>query len=635
MKAIFWFFIAVGCLCALANSQPTAEQLAQVDAIRQKLTGVEFGLRSMKPVHPNQPSHTSGTSKRGASYKREIFDTFHQNMNDVNTENCDYIVLGSGSAGSVVAGLLSNDPDNSVCLFERGQDESTRDPFVQVPGLNWVQAVVPDGSLGPIEDVPSLEPFLGNFFDRLFNPWALGGGPGVSGSIWSCFSPRVFNDLAILMGHFALNFTNAMIQFRQNENVAVGDSPDLRGHTGPIQVQFLNESDPNIAGVVALQSAEFGYGLARDYCNPNGPAGIYPLQRSLKREPQCGTITGPCTRQSAYVGFVEPYLNNRTNLRVYTQAQVNEILFSRINKPNKNPKADGIRFTLNGVGHKIAARKAVISSLGTYNDAKMMMVSGIGDASILSQFDIQVVRNLTGVGKEIQDVPNIPLVYYLPFLPDLPFGAPLTAPTTVIASFFASPYHGGKVDIEILWGILPAFLFPQLPPGSPGGVLVAFIIQLFDASNGIMTPRSTNYAERFNYQSNFNPDMMNATIWGIQKFRNGLANIGSVYPNSFEVSPGPTVLALNATYEEVRAYIKNNNKNTQFNWNHPFSSCHMGPDSDPTAVVDKYGRVKGIDGLFIASNAIANPNIIPDGHPSSWASYIGRYVAENILNDVV
>lgn len=609
----------------------TAEQLVQINKIRENLNGFKFKMPHVKP--PGFDHAFKRSVEQSQNHKRDFISPLTDNNDKLDTTNCDYIVLGSGSAGSTVAGLLSNVKKNKVCLFEKGQDESVRDPYVQVPGLNWVQAVIPDGSLGPIEAVPTFEPKLGNFFDYLFLPWALAGGPGVSGSIWSCFSNRTFDDLAAIMGDSSLAASVALPIFRRNENVLPTDTPQLRGNTGPIQIQFLDENDPNLAPAVALQSAEFGFPLARDFCNPNGPAGIYPMQRSIKREPQCQKTTGPCKRESAYSGFVEPYINNRTNLRVYTQARVTRLLFDKPS-PNQNRSVDGIAFNYRGKGYEIKAKKAVISSLGDYNDAKLLMLSGVGNATILEQNGIPVVKDLPGVGQKIQNVANIPLIWYLPILPNVTFPQGLQAPSTAFTSFFASGYHGTKIDIELLWGLLPAFLVPALGPDAPGAILLLFVIQLIDIGDGFMTPRTTEHGERFNYQANFDPDKMNATIWAIQKVRNSFSNLGASYPASFEIIPGAD-LALNASFEDIRAYIKANDKNTQFNFNHPFSSCYMGPPTDPLAVVDSKQRVYGFENLFIASNAIANPETIPDGHPSSYATYWGRVLAENIINGVV
>lgn len=631
MKTVLFIALLITATFAWKKSDITDKHAATAESIRTKILSENFDPSKFHPVYPT----ATGQSFRTNSHKRDLI-TPASVSEALNTDSCDYIVLGAGSAGGAIAGLLSENPENTVCLFERGQDESLRDPFVQVPGLNWVQAVIPDGSIGPTERVPSLEPFLGNFYDQLFVAWALGGGPGVSGSIWSCFENSTYNGLASLTGDATLNASYAVPLFRANENLLPNASSQIRGHSGPIEVQLLDKDDPNIRPFADLAAAAFGYSVIDDCCRNGAIDGVCTLGRSLKRSVTCGATSGNCQRQSSYTTFVEPYIGNRTNLRVYIGAQINKIKFSRLNHPTKNPKVDKVFFTLNGEGYKINT-KNIVSSLGTYNDAKLLMLSGIGDASLLTANHIPVVRNLTGVGKNIQDSSNIPMYWYLPFLPALTPGAPLDAPTAVFTAYFASGLHGSNVDVEILFGILPSFLFAsQLGPGAPGGVLLAFAIQLIDVNDGFMTPRSTNYDERFNYQNNFNPARMNATIWAMKKFRESMANISStIAPFSFEVSPGVATLPIDADYETYRAFIKNNNKNQQFGWNHPHSSARMGPLSDPLTVVDSKQRVVGIDGLFIASNAITNPAFVPAGHPSSYATYWGRRLADLINSGAV
>src|SRR3990172_9005082 len=279
------------------------------------------------------------------------------------TEKYDYIVLGSGSSGSVIAARLRQDPTLKVLLLERGYDVSN-DPTTAVPVANSVISPY-DLTLLPVEHLHSHEPLLSRGETPTFVPWALGGGPAVSGSFWGRGDPSNYDEWADLVGDSSLTYNNLLSYFKKTENVNMDDSDSSdRGRTGPIDVTFLSHNDTDVLPLAQLQSATFGVELGTDYATSNGLEGIWPMQRSLLRDGICGYLTGPCVRQSSYDAYVKPYLSTASNLEVIPNANVVNINL----KSNGNSiKAVGVNYLHKNKVVTVKAKKEVIVSLGTIN----------------------------------------------------------------------------------------------------------------------------------------------------------------------------------------------------------------------------------------------------------------------------
>jgi choline dehydrogenase len=501
----------------------------------------------------------------------------------------DYIVLGGGTAGCVVAGRLSENPNITVLLIERGQDV-TDDPTVAVPTKNAVLPLV-DITLLPTEHIHSTEPYLSSLQNPTYVPFALGGGPAVSGSFWGRGEPSNYDQWAEMTGDSSLTYENLLPYFKKTENVATSDSSSSeRGRTGPVQVTFLDSNDTNVTPLVLLQSQAFNVSVGLDYATSAGSVGIWPMQRSLYRDPaQCSATHGPCTRQSAYATYIKPYLSTRSNLKIVSSSNALQLVFSA----NDSNQVIGVKYLVDGASILAKARKEVIVSLGTINSPKLLLLSGV---------------DLPGIGKNIHDHFYLNMAFIVP-------GISITAPSSVHISFFKSGFNGNHVDIEVAWGLLPA--------GPSAAILIAQNIQVRNTTNGgWLKLRSNNPFERVDLQFNFDPALLDPQIWAFRKIREWVSTI------AIEQSPGLAAVPANATDAQIRAYLSKSG----LNFFHLAGSCRMGKlDRDPLAVVDTNFKVHGYDNLRVVDNSVQP--LLVSTHPSATAMMLGERAAAMILQD--
>lgn len=555
------------------------------------------------------------SSINGDYYDNSDSDLNQEDDDYVNYNSCDLIVLGAGSAGSIVAGIVSQNRNKRVCLFERGKDESNN-PYLVIPNINSIIANVPDAGIAPIEKLTTLEPLTGPKFSEVYFSFALGGGPAVAGLIYGCSPPETYNEWASLVNSSSLNYTNLNTFLKRSENVLINQSSlPNRGRDGPIDVNILDKNDPLIQTTANAIANEYNVTFGNDYCNPDGIVGVWPFQRFLKRSPNCTPTSGPCLRASSYKTYVEPFLSNRSNLIVFTSAQVIRIVFSRPN--STRTRAEGVIYIKNGRTYYIRAKQHIVLSSGVINTPKLLMLSGIGDEDMLNKLSIPLVKNLKGVGKNLQEHVVINLFFYSPFSPTI------TTESTPLAMFFKSGLNSNFVDVENACGYVPTFFVPQLPPNSTGAVLICYIVQVRNTGSGTISLRSTNSFQVPDIQFNFDPNLMDPLIWSFNKTRNA---INSISPPLVEIIPTQSKLPLNASSQVIREFIKDN----LGPWHHSTGSCKMGSPSDPFAVVDVNQKVYGVSNLYIADNSIV-PVIVPT-HPATSANIFGQRLGDYLIN---
>lgn len=514
-------------------------------------------------------------------------------------------ICEAGTAGTAVCARLSK--YGRVLILERGKDVSN-DPSVAVATKNLVLPTV-DLTLLPVQHQHSYEPNLAVGHTPTFEPFAVSGGPAVSGSFAGRGDPSDYDEWADLTGDISLRYEHLIEYFKKSENVDINDSDsEDRGRDGPLDITFLESlSDPTTYSMMQSMASFFGVSVGKDYATSNGTLGVWPMQRTLKREPTCTQYTS-CTRSTSYTGYIEPELENgNPNITLITNANVISLAW----KPCGNcKKIWGVYYTLGNEIVFAKAKKEVILSAGTFNSPKIMMLSGIGDKDELKQVGIDAIHHLPGVGKNLQDHTQVLLGYYFPNIV-------YYAPSPVIISFLSS--NGTRPDIEVASGFLPAY---YLIPGAQGSVYMTFIVQLRNTGdNGYVKLRSTNPFEKLDISFGFSADKMSPMNWAIRNVNEWVTSLGGSQfqpnPNSFNVS--------SASIESIQGWISAN----VAGWYHMAGTCKMGSSNDTMAVVDTDFKVIGIEGLRVVDNSV-QPKLV-SSHPSMTALMLAERAAEIII----
>lgn len=292
----------------------------------------------------------------------------------------DYLVIGGGSAGSVMAGRLSEDARTSVALFEAG-----------AMGDSWV-VKTPAGAVAMLptslnnyayETVP--QPGLNG--RRGYQPRGkcLGGSSAINAMVYIRGHQTDYDHWAEL-GNTGWSYDDLLPYFRKSENNSEFSGP-YHGNAGPLHVSNLQTSNP-FQRIYLKAAQEAGFPINHDFNAENQEGlGIYQVTHKNGE------------RWSAARGYLHPHMNTRPNLHVKTGVQVERILF-------EGRRAVGISYLQDGVRHQARARQEVILCAGAFNSPQLLMVSGVGPASHLQTHGISVVHDLPGVGQNLQDHPD-------------------------------------------------------------------------------------------------------------------------------------------------------------------------------------------------------------------------------------
>ena len=292
----------------------------------------------------------------------------------------DYIVVGGGSAGSVMAGRLSEDVNTSVVLLEaggKGDSWLVNTPAAAVAMLptsinNYAFETVPQKGLNG---------------RRGYQPRGkcLGGSSAINAMIYTR-GHRSDYDHWRSLGNLGWSYDEMLPYFKKSENnTAIKDQ--YHGNDGPLCVSNLQSHNP-FQKIYLNAAKEAGFPITPDFNGAEQEGlGIYQVTHKNGE------------RWSAARGYLHPHIGKRKNLQVYTGVQVDRILF-------EGKRAKGVAYTQDGKERVIYANKEIILSAGAFHSPQLLMVSGVGPKDHLSQFGIPLVHDLPGVGQNLQDHPD-------------------------------------------------------------------------------------------------------------------------------------------------------------------------------------------------------------------------------------
>lgn len=503
----------------------------------------------------------------------------------------DYVIVGAGSAGCVLASRLSEDPNTSVCVLEAGP--SDWHPYIHLPAgfiktfymksINWAYQQEP----GPWTGGRSIYAPRGK---------TLGGSSSINGHIYNR-GQRMDFDTWAQMGNRGWGYADVLPYFRRLEK-RVGEGEALyRGREGSLTVTTMDWRDPLCE---AFMEGAVSLGIPRnpDY-NGKTQEGVSYCQRTINNG----------LRVSASTAFLKPAMK-RPNVHVHTHAHATEIVFG-------GKRAVGVRYMKGGRGGhpvEVRANKEVILSGGTYNSPQLLQLSGVGSPDLLQQHGI-AVRHALPVGEGLQDhyaprtvarVKNIKTINELRrglslWIEALKWATArrglLSLSPTMVYCFWHSGESAESSDLQLTF--TPASYKEGVQgqlEDEPGMTVASW--QQRPESRGYVRIRSNDPFAPPIIQTNYlDAELDRRVVVGGMKLARKLLKSAPLAPYyAYEDFPGPNV---NTDDEFLHAATERGT--TTF---HPGCTCRMGPADSTWAVVDDQLRVHGLEGLRVIDASV-------------------------------
>jgi choline dehydrogenase len=504
----------------------------------------------------------------------------------------DFIVVGAGAAGSVLAAELSASGAQVLVIESGGPDDA---PTIANPSIWFYNVGGPLDYHLPITPLPQLN-------NRNFNMalgHVLGGGSSINAMVWTRGMQRDYDGWA-KNGAKGWAFNDVLPVFKSQEDWE-GGANEWRGSGGPIHIRRPRDPHP-IAPAFIEAAREMGMPILDDVNGPMRPGAGYINMN----------IAADGTRVSAVRAFLRPALS-RPNLTLLLNTNVVKLNF-------KGTRCVGVKTMTDGAENDIAADKEVILAAGTIHSPKLLMLSGVGEERALRSLGITVVENLPGVGENLQDHVLVSGVVfkYKGKMPDRPADS-----NAVEAEAYLSSNPSGDTDISLVPHQLPvvtpevASRFGTPPPDS--FTIAPALVQ--PTSIGSVRLASANFQDAAVIDGNYlgTDHDFAAIVRAIEAAR----ELGSQHAfdtlRESELIPGPK-----ATTEQIRELARL----ASASFGHGVGTCKIGVDK--LAVVDPELCVHGILGLRVADASVI-PRIITGPGTNAAVHMVAGRASELIL----
>ncbi|MFI5717306.1 GMC family oxidoreductase [Nocardia sp. NPDC051750] len=515
----------------------------------------------------------------------------------------DYIVVGTGSAGAVVAARLSENPGNRVAALEAGPEDSNR--FAHIPAAfsklfqgecDWGYLTTP-------------QPELGNRQILYPRGKLLGGSSSMNAMMWVRGFAADYDEWAQAAGE-SWSFAEVAGYFKKIESVEGAREPD-EGRNGPLRIAHQRSASSWTRDFLA--AAELA-GFKNERANSAQPEGFCQTMVTQKRG----------ARWSTADAYLKP-ARRRENLTVITEAHASRVLF-------EGTRAVGVEYRKGNQVFTLRARREVVLCGGAINTPQLLMLSGIGDEQQLREHGIQVLRHTPEVGRNLTDH----LVSLIGFAVDSGtlFDAEkprqlldylvrrrgmLTSNVGEAYGFVRSRPELELPDLEIIFG--PAPFFDEGIGIAPGHAVALGPILLRPRSRGTVTLTGADPTAKALVDPNYLSDSEGADRAALLEGLRISHRIASTQPLSPALGrflqPKRELDTLDETLEEALTW----HSHTLY---HPVSTCRMGTDAGSVVTPDL--KVRGVEGLRVADASVM-PNIIR-GHTHAPAVVIGEKAAD-------
>ncbi|GGP74629.1 choline dehydrogenase [Shewanella ulleungensis] len=524
----------------------------------------------------------------------------------------DYIIVGAGSAGCVLANRLTENPDNKVLILETGG--SDKSIFIQMP---TALSIPMNTKKYAWQFETQAEPHLDNRRMHCPRGKVLGGSSSINGMVYVRGHARDFDEWQ-QHGAKDWNYAHCLPYFKKAETWSFGGNV-YRGDKGPLAVNNGNEMKNPLYQAFVDAGVDAGYLATADY-NASQQEGFGPMHMTVKNG----------VRWSTANAYLRPAMK-RDNLTVITHALVHNVIM-------QGKTAVGVRYERKGEMIDVHCNKEVLLSAGSIGSPHILQLSGIGDKQILAEAGIETVHHLPGVGQNLQD--HLEFYFQFKCLKPISLNGKLDPLNKLFIGtrwilnksglgatnhFESCGFIRSKPGLEwpdLQYHFLPAAMRYDGKEAFAGHGFQVHIGHNKPKSRGAVTVVSKDAKVapqiQFNYLSH--QDDIEGFRACVRLTREIINQPALDEYRGEEIQPGLAIL----TDEQIDAFVRSSVESAY----HPSCSCKMGEDA--MAVVDSDTKVHGIKGLRIVDSSIFPT--IPNGNLNSPTIMVAERAADIILN---